>query len=77
MPTPLPIADAIREGLTLWKTWIETRQAAYERKLDQRMRKAIESARDYFLTQKDVTLDEKKRSKLLRLYESRFWNNQQ
>ena len=38
------IAGAVKEGLSLWKTYIATRQEAYNRKQDKRQEKAIHTA---------------------------------
>jgi len=43
------IASAVKEGLELWKTYIATRQEAYERKMDKKQRKAIEYAERFIL----------------------------
>ena len=46
MPTSLAttIAAAVKEGLSLWKVFIATRQEAYNRKKDKKQEKAIEIA---------------------------------
>lgn len=41
------IAGAVQEGLSLWKTFIATRQEAYNRKMDKRKEKAISYAEAY------------------------------
>jgi len=38
------IAGAVKEGLSLWKTFIATRQDAYDRKQDKRQERAIHVA---------------------------------
>lgn len=43
------IAQTIKAGFDLWKTFIATRQEAYNRKMDIRMRKAIDAAEKYIL----------------------------
>ena len=42
------LALAVKEGLELWKTYIATRQQAYERKMDKRQEKAIQYAEQSF-----------------------------
>ncbi len=42
------IAGAVKEGLSLWKTFIATRQQAYERKMDKRQEKALNIAEESF-----------------------------
>ena len=48
MADPNSIASAIKEGLSLWKTFISTRQQAYERKKDKQQEKAIQIAEEAF-----------------------------
>lgn len=42
------IAVAVKEGLELWRTFIATRQQAYERKMDKRQEAAIRIAEESF-----------------------------
>ncbi len=42
------IAGAVKEGLSLWKTFIATRQTAYNRKQDKRQEKAISIAEESY-----------------------------
>jgi hypothetical protein len=42
-----PIVNLIREALDAWKTFISTRQQAYERKMDKRQERAIGYAEEY------------------------------
>lgn len=43
------ITEAVKEGLSLWKTFIETRQEAYNRKKDKEQEKAIGYAEESFM----------------------------
>ena len=45
---PEAILSAIQEALSLWKTFIETRQQAYNRKMDKRKNVAIATAEEVF-----------------------------
>ena len=42
------VAGAIKEGLSLWRTFIATRQEAYNRKKDKNQEKAINLAEQAF-----------------------------
>lgn len=42
------IIGAVKEALELWKTFIATRQQAYERKMDKRQERAIQYAEEAF-----------------------------
>ena len=42
------IAGAIKEGLSLWKSFIDTRQDSYNRKQDKRQERAIQIAETAF-----------------------------
>ena len=48
---PVPLADqilgAVKEGLSAWKTYLSTRQEAYNRARDQRLRRAVDTAEEY------------------------------
>lgn len=75
---PKDIAGAIKEGLSLWKTFIATRQEAYERKQDKKQVKAIEMGEQYILQNKHLmTLtdedDIKKAKKQLKFLEEKFF----
>ena len=74
---PKDIAGAIKEGFALWKTFIATREQAYQRKRDKDQERAIEAAEKYILTSDElkVTEDEKEKKELLRRlerYKSKF-----
>lgn len=42
------IAEAVKEALDLWKTFIATRQQAYERGMDKKQQKAIQIGEEGF-----------------------------
>ena len=67
------IASMVKEGLSLWKTFLATRQEAYNRQMDIKKSKAIENGEKYILTNKNLNLDPKKKQKLLDVYEKRFF----
>jgi hypothetical protein len=48
------IANAIKEGLALWKTFIATRQEAYNRQQDKRKRMAIDVAEKYIMVNDEL-----------------------
>ena len=82
----VPLAEKIialcKEGLEAWKTFISTRQEAYERKKDKQQVKAIDTAEDYILLTKELlpSLDQNKFKKELRRlekYEKRFFDYNQ
>ncbi len=60
------IAKAIQSGLDLWKTFIATRQEAYNRKMDQRLRQAVDCGEKGFLLFKDykAAKDEKDKNRI-------------
>jgi len=63
------IANAIKEGLALWKTYIATREQAYKRKMDRKLKLAIEYAERYILNNEsdgDKNLREKYRKKFFK-----------
>lgn len=55
------ILKTVQEGLSLWKSFIETREEAYRRNMDKRMRKCIDCAEKYILA--DESGDEKMKKK--------------
>ena len=62
MPSPNPIesiAKAIEEGLSLWKTFIATRQQAYDRSMDKKMRRAINAGERIALRVKELGISDK------------------
>lgn len=78
----MPLADKVMglltEGLGAWKTFVATRQEAYNRKQDKKKVMAIEAAEKYILVNtksgefNDITDDRKK--KLLGHYSKRFFH---
>ena len=64
------ITEAIREGLSLWQTFISTRQRAYERKMDKRKNKAIEYGEKFILL---FYSDEENKDKKLDRYQKKFF----
>ena len=50
MPTPDAIMKLLQEGLSAWKVFITTREAAYSRKRDKEQVAAIEAAEKYIFT---------------------------
>jgi len=68
------IANMLKEAFALWKTFIATRQEAYNRKMDIKKSKAIDNAEKYILTNNKTTLTEDKKKKLLAVYEKRFFH---
>jgi len=50
MNTADKILDLLKEGLSAWKTFISTREAAYNRKRDKEQVAAIEAAEKYIFT---------------------------
>ena len=43
------IANVVKEGLSLWKTFIATRQESYNRQMDKNKRAAIDCAEQFIL----------------------------
>jgi len=83
MAVPLAerIMKVVEEGLGLWKTFIATRQEAYERKQDKNQVKAIEAAEKGFFAMdallNKLNLDEKefrKDLKLIARYRKHFFH---
>lgn len=52
------ITQAVKEALVLWRTYLETRQEAYNRSRDQRQVKAIQAAEAVFIRVDLDILDE-------------------
>jgi len=71
------IALAIKEGLSLWKKYIETRQGAYIRKMDKRKMKAIDAAEKYILFVEPIvrTHGTDKDIRAIRKWKRRFFDN--
>lgn len=71
------IVDMVKEGLSLWKTFIATRQEAYERKQDKKQVACIEAGENYIKVNeregKWKSVTNAKRAKLLKLYYTRFF----
>ena len=72
------IASMFKEGFALWKTFIATRQEAYNRKMDKRKLQAIECGEKFILIFKDWerTPDVKKKlhlRKTLTYWEIKFF----
>ena len=59
------IAAAIQEALAAWKTFIATREAAYNRKKDKKQVKAIDAAEQLALKIKSLDLNNKEVDKLI------------
>ncbi len=57
------IAEAIKEGFALWKTYISTREKSYIRKMDKSKRLAIEYAERFIHRCKDLGIEDKELSK--------------
>ena len=72
MTLPERILAVAEEGLSLWKTFIATREDAYKRSMDKKMRLTIEAGEKYILTDMNKSLDEKKKRKLKEHYQKRF-----
>lgn len=62
------IASAVKEGLELWKTFIATRQQAYERGQDKKMKKAIEYGERVCLRVNEIGVDDKRLSRLINIF---------
>lgn len=72
MPDPITtIAGAIKEGLSLWKSFINTRESAYNRKMDKKLRKALEYGEKFILTSE--LEDSQERTKKLKRYKNKFF----
>ena len=48
IPLAESIVSAVKEGLSAWKTFIATRQEAYDRKQDKRQERAINIAEETY-----------------------------
>lgn len=61
--TPLvkEIVGAVKQGLSLWEKYIDTRQSAYNRKMDKRKRKAIDYAEQFILAYYEDEVDNKEK----------------
>ena len=71
MPDPSPmtaIANAIKEALELWKTFIATRQQAYERNMDKRMRTAIDTGEQIIERIRVLEIKDKELDKLILVF---------
>lgn len=81
VPLAEQILKAVNEGLSLWKTFIATRQEAYNRKQDKKQVAAIENAEKYIFANDKLlaklNLEEKEFKKdlaLLERYRKRFFH---
>lgn len=56
-----PYAKTLEKALSLWETFINTRQSAYERKMDKNDKKALAYAAEAFriLAEKDIDIEDK------------------
>ena len=54
IPLAEQILGVVKEGLSLWKVFISTRQEAYNRQQDKKQVAAIESAEKYILTNESI-----------------------
>jgi hypothetical protein len=59
MSNVVAIAKTLEKMLSLWETFIRTRQQAYERKMDKRKRKAIDTAEKIILRLKELGIEDK------------------
>ena len=62
------IASAIKEGLSLWKTYLSTRQEAYERKMDKRKAKAIEYGERIVLRVQELKIEDRQVEGLIKKF---------
>jgi len=73
----VPLAEKIiglfKEGLSAYKTYLATRQEAYNRKRDKEQVRAIEAGEKYILINKDQNISPEKKIKILARYEKRFF----
>ena len=69
MSTTQSIVEMIKEGLSAWKKFIETRQDAYNRKMDRNMRRAIDYGEKYIRENEAEDTNEK----LLIRYSKKFF----
>ena len=69
------IAAVLQEGLSLWKTFIATREGAYKRSMDKRLRTAVNAGESYIFTDEDTSLTDKKKAQLKAHYRKRFFAN--
>ena len=67
------VSGTLKEALSLWKVFINTREAAYRRAMDKKKAKAIDAAEKFILTYKDSTIDDEKKLKLLNKYMDEFF----
>jgi len=59
------IAKAISEALNAWRVYLITRQAAYERKRDKGMRKAIDVSEKLIMRIKEIDIKDKEIDSLI------------
>lgn len=65
------IAKTVQAAFELWREFIATREAAYRRHMDKRMRVAINYGEKYILRNKELGND--KDDRLLKVYSIRFF----
>lgn len=63
------VLQVLKEGLSAWKVFIQTREKAYRRSMDRRKARAIDYAEKYILENKSPEPDARK----LRTYAQRFF----
>lgn len=74
MTTIDQILSVLKEGLAAWKTFIATREEAYKRSMDKRLRAALEAGEKYILTDTDANIKEDRKQKLKAHYKKRFFH---
>lgn len=69
------VLKAVETGLSLWKEFISTREAAYKRSMDKRMRLCIEYGEKYIQTQDEIDSGkaDKKAQELKKKYKTLFF----
>ena len=58
---PQEIVGAVKQGLSLWEKYIDTRQSSYNRSMDKRKRKAIEYGEQFIRAYYDDEVEDKEK----------------
>ncbi len=69
------IAKAVKEALSLWKEYLSGRQAAYERKKDKKLHRALEAGESFIRTYRSSDIEDSEKEKRLDRYEKEFFKN--
>jgi len=68
-----PWAELVKSLSDTYRKWLDTRNAAYERKRDKRQVKAIEYGEKFILTSEDDSLSTEEKISRLKRYKNKFF----